>query len=92
MEMTINNPLKRKEDQSLGSYTWILIFRIIGSVMFVAAVFKTVVTMFWIGKETVPMNRFEIGFAVVGFVLAWAGKNLGELANGIGKKIIDKFF
>ena len=69
---------------------WIYGFRLIGTIMFLAGVWEAVITMFWLDKEVVPMSKYQITFAAVGFVLAFAGKSFGTIANNIGMILSDK--
>lgn len=71
---------------------WIYAFRIIGIIMFLAGIWKSLVTMFWFGKEILVMTSFQMYFATIGFVFALAGKQLGIFANNIGAALVNKFF
>ncbi|MFC4219013.1 hypothetical protein [Flagellimonas marina] len=80
---------EKKETRS--ERNWSRSFGWMGVIMFLAAIFETMVTMFWIGMEVVPMDRYRIGFASIGFVFALANRQLGVFANNIGAVMLDRF-
>lgn len=88
--MTFNKLTEEKENRS--ERIWSRLFGWIGVLMFLAATFESLVSMFWIGMDEAPMSRFKIWFAVIGFVFALGNKQLGVFANNLGVLIIDKFF
>jgi hypothetical protein len=69
---------------------WIILFRYSGFLMFIASIFESFVTLFWIGKDVVHMDSFRICFACVGFFFAFSNKQLGSFSNQIGKILINK--
>jgi hypothetical protein len=70
---------------------WARIFGWIGIFMFFAGIFQSLVSLFWIGEDVVKMDSFRIIFALIGFVLALANRQLGIFANAVGKILFDKF-
>ena len=87
--MTLNKLTEKTESQT--EKNWSRAFGWIGFVMFFAAIFETLVSMFWIGKEEISMSTFKIWFAVVGFVFALGNRQLGVFANNLGAIMIEKF-
>jgi len=69
---------------------WIFVFRIFGAVMFVAAIWEALYTLFNVNKEVVPISKYQVYFATVGFVLAFGGKSFGIFANNIGAIFSEK--
>lgn len=87
--MSIKNLSKKRETNT--EKFWIYFFQIIGGIMFLAGIWESLITLFWLNKDVVTMNSFRVGFAACGFVLAMSGKQLGVLANNLGIVIINKF-
>ncbi|WP_394749473.1 hypothetical protein [Spongiimicrobium salis] len=73
-----------KSTGTISEKRWMLFFRIVGGLMFLAGIWESLVTLFWIGKDVVAMDPFKLKFALAGFVLIAANKNLGSIANNIG--------
>lgn len=78
--------------KTTGKNKWIKAFIVVGSIMFIAGIFESVYSMFIIGMDEVKMSSFKIWFAAIGFIFVAANDMLGDFANSLGKKMMDKFF
>lgn len=91
LEMTQKELLLMKDLANKAEEKWMLVFRVIGIAMFVAATFESFVTLFLLDQEVVGMNTFKVTFGAVGFVFYGANRALGRFANTIGDKLLSKF-
>lgn len=90
-ELLLKEVLHLKGLQQSGKNKWIKIFIIVGIVMFMAGIWKSLITMFWFEKEVVLMTTQQIVFSSVGFVFVAANDSLAQFANSIGKYLVEKF-
>lgn len=83
--------VRLKGIKTSGENRWIKIWIFIGVIMFLAGIWESLVTMFFLDKEVVKMTTQQIVFASVGFVFVSANESLATMANNIGKHLVEKF-
>tara|TARA_R110001606_G_scaffold367726_1_gene523323 strand:- start:1867 stop:2142 length:276 start_codon:yes stop_codon:yes gene_type:complete len=75
--------------ETIAEKLWIIIFQVIGLILFIAPLYLPVRAYFLESKEDVPLTLTGVAIAVIGIFLARGGKAVGTVINNLGVIIID---
>lgn len=75
------------QNNSKAEKFWVIFMKIIGTVIFVAPLYKPVVAYFKDNSDKVIISSADFWFILGGFFLMFGSKQFGILANNIGIRV-----